>query len=61
MSLTQHPVQRGYLNIEEIRQLQALNDLSPSLDRYRDIFLFACFTGLAYSDIASLKAQHIIM
>lgn len=61
MSLTQHPVQRGYLNIEEIRQLQALNDLSPSLDRYRDIFLFACFTGLAYSDIASLKAQHLIM
>jgi site-specific recombinase XerD len=61
MSLTQNPVQRGYLNIEEIRQIECLTNLSTSLERYKDIFLFACYTGLSYSDIATLKSQHIII
>jgi integrase len=30
------------------------------MDRNRDIFLFACFTGLSYSDILTLKSHHII-
>jgi len=61
VSLSQVPVKREYLTIEEIRALQELTGLSEAMERNRDIFVFACFTGLAYSDIASLKASHIII
>lgn len=60
MALTQDPVKRDYLTMEDIKALQQLEDLSEAMERNRDIFLFACFTGLAYSDLASLKAHHII-
>jgi site-specific recombinase XerD len=30
-----------------------------SLDDVRDVYLFACFTGLRYSDIEKLKPEHI--
>lgn len=60
MSLVQHPVKRDYLTTEEIKALQGLNNLSEAMQRNCDIFLFACFTGLAYSDILSLKAHHVI-
>lgn len=35
-----------------------LNDL-PYLDRVRDVFVFACFTGLRFSDIKNLKRENI--
>jgi len=53
------PVNREYLSIEELDQLQRLSDLKPDLELARDLFLFACYTGLAYSDIKELKKGHI--
>jgi len=53
------PVNREYLSIEELDQLQRLSDLKPDLELARDLFLFACYTGLAYSDITELKKGHI--
>lgn len=50
-----------YLSQDEIRVLQELQ-ISPSqmyLDRVRDVFLFQCFTGLRYSDVAKLKRSDI--
>lgn len=61
MSLTQQPVKRDYLTTEEVKTLQQLSGLTEAMERNRDLFLFACFTGLAYSDIASLKSHHIII
>lgn len=29
------------------------------LDRIRDVFVFACFTGLSFSDLAHLRDEHI--
>lgn len=45
-----------YLTKEEVRRLQ---DFKPGkgqgyLERVRDVFLFCCFTGLRYSDVAKL-------
>jgi site-specific recombinase XerD len=61
MALTQQPVKRDYLTTEEIKTLQQLDGLTDAMKRNRDIFLFACFTGLAYSDITTLRSQHIII
>jgi len=61
MSLTQQPVKRDYLTIEEIKAIQGLTGLTDAMERNRNIFIFACFTGLAFSDIVSLKAIHIIV
>ena len=33
---------------------------SPRLDLVRDIFLFSCFTGLAYIDVANLTEDNIV-
>jgi integrase len=54
------PVHRDYLTQDEINQLRDLILESKDLERIRDIFLFACYTGLAYSDIKQLKDVHII-
>jgi len=61
MSLTQQPVKRDYLTIEEIKAIQGLTGLTDAMERNRNIFIFACFTGLAFSDIVSLKSIHIIV
>jgi site-specific recombinase XerD len=58
LKLRQKPVHKGYLTIEEL-QLLTVVPLSHELDRIRHIFLFSCYTGLAYSDIKQLSRAHI--
>ena len=54
------PVNRGFLTDEEIL-LIANKDLSISrLKLVRDIFIFSCFTGLAYIDVSNLTPDHIV-
>ena len=55
------PVDRGFLSEEEVKDI-ATKDLSdiPRLELVRDIFVFSCFTGLAYIDVANLKPEHIV-
>ncbi len=54
------PVNRGFLTDEEIL-LIANKDLSISrLELVRDIFIFSCFTGLAYIDVSNLTPDHIV-
>jgi integrase len=54
------PVYKGYLTEEEINRLSDVKFESRDLDRIRDIFLFACYTGLAYTDIKQLTSFHIM-
>lgn len=54
-------VNRDFLTVEEIEILHNLQNLKPDLELARDLFLFACYTGLAYSDIKELKKGHIII
>lgn len=61
VELTRKPVHRAYLTLDEIKSLQNLKGLSDALERNCDLFLFACFTGLAYIDIKKLKRIHIIV
>jgi site-specific recombinase XerD len=50
---------RGYLTQDEIDKLAGLQFANIKLEQARDVFLFCCFTGLAYSDVANLTKQHI--
>ena len=51
---------RGFLTDEEIKKLIHKEMASPRLDLVRDIFLFSCFTGLAYIDVANLTEDNIV-
>jgi integrase/gas vesicle protein len=48
-----------FLSQTEFIHLYNLEIKQPYLDRVRDVFCFACVTGLRYSDIYSLKRSQI--
>jgi integrase len=50
---------RGFLSQEEVEKLIALQFDNKKLEQAKDIFIFCCFTGLSYSDVANLTKQHI--
>ncbi|NCC74270.1 MAG: site-specific integrase [Sphingobacteriia bacterium] len=52
-------VDRGYLAEEEIKKILELNLVSDRLEHVRDLFIFSCFCGLAYIDVAGLRKEHI--
>ena len=51
---------REVLDQEEINRLAKKNFNIERIDLVRDLFLFACYTGLSYSDVVNLKEEHII-
>jgi len=59
MSFEKHS--REYLEKKEIDIIYNKKFASKSLERVRDIFIFSCYTGLSYSDIADLKTENIRM
>jgi site-specific recombinase XerD len=59
ISLTMKDVSRPYLSEEELNRLMAMSIRFDRLDRVRDLFLFACFTGLSYADVKKLKRSEI--
>lgn len=52
-------VERTYLNKEEIQAIFEKDFASERLNQVRDIFLFSCYTGLAYVDVKKLSKSHI--
>lgn len=50
---------RMYLTESDLDKLHSVV-LNDSMVRVRDAFLFACYTGLRYSDLSRIKADHII-
>lgn len=52
-------VDRGYLTTDEIARIQTKEFESQRLERVRDIFLFSCYTGLAYIDVYNLSEEHL--
>ena len=51
---------RGYLAQEELEKMMQKKFSIKRLEQVRDIFVFSCFTGLAYVDVRNLKAEDII-
>lgn len=54
------PVDRGFLTDEEILRVANKNLGIQRLELVRDIFIFSCFTGLAYIDVSNLTPDHIV-
>ena len=52
-------VERIYLSEEEIQNIINKDFKTERLSLVRDIFLFSCFTGLAYIDVKNLTKSHI--
>ena len=53
------PVDRGYLTMHEVRLIMAKKFPCKRLTQVRDIFIFSCFTGLAYIDVKKLVREKI--
>lgn len=52
-------LERTYLSEEDIQNLIEKSFSTPRLELVRDIFLFSCFTGLAYIDVKNLTSENI--
>lgn len=52
-------VDRGYLTEEEFGRIEMKEFVSERLRQVRDIFVFSCYTGLSYIDIANLKGENV--
>lgn len=57
--MTKREVERVALTPAGLQQLAFKNFPTERLAAVRDIFLFSCFTGLAYADVKKLKRSEI--
>ncbi|MDY5938862.1 MAG: site-specific integrase [Phocaeicola sp.] len=60
LKLKMKPVDRGFLTDEEIMSISCREFTIKRLEVVRDLFLFSCFTGLAYIDLHSLTYDNIV-
>ena len=56
--IEREPVEIDFLDEEELRKIINFDTPLPRLERAKDMFLFGCFTGLAYIDIKTLAPEH---
>jgi site-specific recombinase XerD len=54
-------VKREFLSLEELKALEEKEISMTRLGIIRDIFVFACYTGLAYVDIANLSKDNLVI
>ncbi len=57
--MTKHEVDRPYLTHEELEKISLKTPTSERINQVRDIFLFSCYTGLAYIDTQKLTNAEI--
>jgi integrase len=54
-------VDRVYLTTEELQEMASKELATERLVQVRDIFLFCCFTGLAYADVKKLRRWDLVI
>ena len=60
MRFRQTKSNREFLVEEEVNILLQKEFSIPRLEVVRDIFIFCCFTGLAFTDVKHLRYQHLV-
>lgn len=53
-------VDREFLSKDEIQRIMAKEFSVQRLEQVRDMFIFSCFTGLAYIDVKALTSNHVV-
>jgi integrase/recombinase XerD len=48
-----------YLTDEELKQLEKHTFSQPRLQQVKDLFIFCCYTGLAYAEMSTLTTKNI--
>lgn len=56
----QETVDPVFLTMEEIKTIYSKEITIGRIDQVRDIFIFCCMTGLAFSDVKTLKSEHVV-
>ena len=57
----EEPSESIYLSLTEIDKIYNMNlRTQPRLERVRDLFIIACYTGLRFSDLKQLKNENLI-
>ena len=54
------PVEREYLSADELKIILNKEFKVTRLDQVRDVFMFCCYTGLAFVDVEKLKRENIV-
>jgi hypothetical protein len=54
-----YEIDKEFLTEEEIQKIYAKKFMNTRLEQVRDIFIFCCFTGLAYIDVQQLTSDHL--
>lgn len=49
-----------FLSQDELQRLENHTFISKRLQRVKDLFVFCCYTGLAYYEMSHLKPEHIV-
>ncbi len=49
-----------FLSTDELKLLEEHHFTQPRLQLVKDLFIFCCYTGLAYYEMSSLEKEHII-
>lgn len=57
--MTKREVERVFLSKEELQRIRDKDFSTERMRQVRDIFLFCCFTGLAYADVKKLQRSEI--
>ena len=57
--MTKREVERPFLVEEELNRIIEKTFLMPRMSQVRDIFIFCCYTGLAYADVEKLTREEI--
>ncbi len=57
--VTRNETHRDYLRIHELEQIRNKEINTLRMEIIRDVFVFACYTGLGYAELNKLTANHI--
>ncbi|WP_177763157.1 site-specific integrase [Flavobacterium sp. I3-2] len=49
-----------YLTTDELKSFENLKPVMPRLQLVKDLFVFCCYTGLAFNEMGNLSNSHII-
>lgn len=52
--------ERQFLTEPELQRIEETTFKVPSTQHIKDLFIFACYTGLSFIDVQELKADHLV-